>query len=137
MTVSFEGIGENVVTFKNSATTAVAASAGYPVKLSGNGEVSKTLSGEAFIGIARAADADFAAVQTGGYVKMAYAGTAPAVGRAHLVATGGKAVRGDAGTTVTVTVSDTVCNTTGKTYTGGEYVVVDVDTAAGTVGFIL
>jgi hypothetical protein len=137
MTVSFEGIGENVVTFYNTAVTANAASAGYPVKMSGSGEVSKALSGEAFIGVAHAADADFAAVQTGGYVKMVYTGAAPAVGCAHLVASGAASVMVDAGTDETVTVGGTAYNTTGKTYAGRGYIVVDVDAAAGTVGFIL
>jgi exo-beta-1,3-glucanase (GH17 family) len=135
MTVSFEGIGENVVTFYNAAASA--AEAGYPVKMSGSGEVCKAADGEAFVGVARAADADFAAVQTGGYAKAACSGTAPSVGLARLVADGGGGVKLDAGTTVTVTVGETGYDTTGKTYTGRMYVVVDVDTAAGTVGFIL
>lgn len=135
MTVSFEGIGENVITFYNAGENA--AEAGYPVKLSGNGEVSKAGDGEAFIGIARAADADFAAVQTAGYLKAAYSGTVPAVGGVRLIADGEGAVKADVGLTDTVTVDETEYDTTGVTYTGRRYVVVDVDEAAGTVGFIL
>ncbi|NCB51056.1 MAG: hypothetical protein EOM54_04130 [Clostridia bacterium] len=135
MTVSFEGIGENVITFYNAEEDA--AEAGYPVKMSGNGEVSKAAEGEVFIGVARAADDDFAAVQTAGYVKTAYSGTAPTVGDVCLVADGDGAVKVDAGTTETVTVGETDYDTTGVHYAGKRYVVVDVDEVAGTAGFIL
>lgn len=135
MTVSFEGIGENVVTFYNAGESA--AEIGYPVKMSGNGTVCKADDGEAFVGIARAADADFAAVQTGGYIKAAYTGTAPETGFVHLVADGAGGVLADAGLIETVNVAGTDYDTTAKRYHGAEYLVVDVDAAAGTVGFIL
>lgn len=135
MTVSFEGIGESVVTFYNAEENA--AEAGCPVKMSGNGEVAKAAEGEAFIGIVRAADTDFAAVQTGGYVKAAYSGGAPSVGGVRLVSDGEGAVMADEGEVETVTVGGTEYDTTCVRYAGRLYVVVDVDEAAGTVGFIL
>ena len=62
-----------------------------------------------------------AAVRTSGYVKMTYTGTAPAVGYAALAATGAASVKAD-------TASPAV---------GGEHLVIDVDTTAKTVGFML
>lgn len=115
MKVSFEGIGESVVTFYNSKTAE--ASAGNPVKISGNGEVSVCADGDRFFGVALACDTDFAAIQMGGYVELGYTGTAPAVGFTKLVS-----------------------NSTGgvKTAeTGREFLVVDVDTVSKTIGLML
>lgn len=117
MTVSFEGIGERVVTFYNTGETEKAAAAGVPVTMSGSGEVRACAAGERFMGIALAADGSFAAVQTAGYVKAPCSGTTPAPGYVRLAA----------GTGGTVTENSA----------GGEYLVLDADTAAGTVGFIL
>ena len=115
MKVSFEGIGESVVTFYNSKTAA--AGAGVPVKMSGNGEVCACADGDRFFAAALACDTDFAAVQTGGYVKLAYSGTAPAVGFAKLVSNGDGGVK--------------------LAETGGEFLVVDVDTVGKTAGLML
>mgnify|MGYP000913796035 FL=1 len=115
MTVSFEGIGEKIVTFYNSDTASAAA--GLPVKMSGNGQVCACAAGDRFIGVAAAADSSFAAVKNAGYVKLPYTGSAPAVGFAKLAAAGNGAVT--------------------DAETGGEYLVVDVDTAGETVGIIL
>lgn len=117
MKVSFEGIGERVVTFYNTRTAGKAAEAGAPVAMSGSGEVCACAAGERFMGFALAADEDFAAVQTAGYVKAPYSGDAPAPGYVHLAA----------GADGTVT----------KNEAGGDYLVLDTDTAANTVGFIL
>lgn len=115
MKVSFEGIGETVVTFCNDSTKE--ASAGGTVKMSGSGEVCACSDGDRFAGVAVSAGDDFAAVQMGGYIKIAYTGTAPDVGYVNLVSDGSGSVK------------------TGSS--GGEYLVVDVDTAGGKVGFIL
>jgi len=113
--VSFEGIGESVVTFYNSKTAA--ASAGTPVKMSGNGEVSACADGNRFFGAALACDADFAAVQTGGYVKLVYSGTAPTVGFVKLASDGDGGVK--------------------LAETGGEFLIIDVDTVGKTIGLML
>lgn len=115
MKVSFEGIGESVVTFYNSKTAV--AGAGAPVKMSGNRAVSACADGERFFGVALACDSDFAAIQMGGYVELEYAGTAPAVGFAKLVSNGVGGVK--------------------TSETGGEFVIVDVDTVSKTIGLML
>ena len=137
MTVSFEGMGESIATFYNTSTEANRASAGLPVKMSGNGEVSKCADGDGFIGACLSGDDDFVSVRTGGYVRMTYSGAAPTVGYCRLAANGDGGVKLDAGSAVTVTVSGTAYDTTGKTYSGGEYLVLEVDTTAHTVGFII
>ncbi len=115
MKVSFEGIGESVVTFYNSAVSA--ATAGVTVKMSGNGEVSACEDGNRFFGYALACDTDFAAVQTAGYIELGYTGTAPAVGFVKLAANGAGGVKADEA--------------------GEEFLVVDVDTANKILGLML
>ena len=115
MKVSFEGIGENVVTFYNSKSAA--AVAGAPVKMSGNGEVSLCADGDRFFGAALACDADFAAIQTDGYIELSYTGAAPTIGFAKLVSNGAGGVN--------------------TAEAGGEFMVVDVDTVSKTIGFML
>ncbi len=119
MTVSFEGIGENLVTFYNASSSAAAA--GYPVSLSGSGTVAKTAAGGRFMGVCHSADTAFAAVQTAGVVQMTYTGTAPTPGYAVLAATGSASVKTD-------TASPAV---------GGEYLVLAVDTGNKKVTFVL
>lgn len=115
MKVSFEGIGESVVTFYNNKVAAAAG--GVPVKMSGNGEVSACSDGDKFFGAALACDADFAAVQTDGYFELGYTGTAPAVGFVKFVSNGAGGVK--------------------TAETGREFLVVDVDTVSKTIGLIL
>ena len=115
MKVSFEGMGEKAMTFMNS--TAAPAVSGQTVKTSANGTVSACADGEKFAGFCIDADADFATVQAAGYILAAYSGTAPAVGFVNLTA--------DALGGVKVSAS------------GREYLTVEVDTAAKTVGFIM
>lgn len=115
MKVSFEGVGESVVTFYNSKTAA--AGAGVPVKMSGNGEVSACADGDRFFGVALACDTDFAAIQTDGYVELVYTGSAPTVGFTKLVSGGGSGVK--------------------TAETGGEFLVVDVDTVNKIIGLML
>ena len=115
MKVSFEGIGENIVTFYNSKASS--ATAGVPVKMSGACETAKCVDGERFFGVAVAGDSEFAAVQTKGYVEMPYSGTAPGVGFGKRAADTKGGVKTDAN--------------------GGEFLIVDVDATNSVVGFIL
>ena len=121
MTVSFEGIGENVVTFYNAAAAASKAAQGDPVRLSAAATVAKCADGERFCGVAVSADEDFAGVQTSGFVTVPYTGAAPSVGYAYLLANGTGGVKADSA----------------ATKTGGEFLVVAVDTAAATVSFVM
>lgn len=115
MKVSFGGIGETVATFYNNSTSA--AISGEPVKVSGNGEVSRCASGDRFCGIAISAEESFVSVQTGGFVTMPYSGTAPALGYVKLVADGAGGVK------------------TGTS--GSEYLIVGVDSADSGVTFVM
>ena len=116
MKVSFEGIGEVVMTFANNETAPAAA--GDCVAMAANGEVKAAASGAVFCGVCVGADSGFAAVQTGGVVTCAYSGsTAPAVGY-------GKLASGSDGTVAV--------NTSGR-----EYVILAVDTTGKTVTFVL
>lgn len=121
MTVSFEGIGTNLVTFYNAAATASKAAKGGMVKLTGSGTVAKCSDGDRFCGLAVSADEDFAGVQTSGFVTVPYTGAAPSVGYAYLLANGTGGVKADSA----------------ATKTGGEFLVVAVDTAAATVSFVM
>ena len=72
-----------------------------------------------FMGICIASGDAFAEVKTAGYVELGYSGTAPTVGYATLAADAA------AGKVKAVTSG------------GAQYLVIKVDTAAGTVGFIM
>lgn len=116
MRVSFEGIGECVATFCNSATAPVKA--GQAVKLGGNATVAACADGELVFGVAVTAGTDFAAVQTAGFVTLPYSGeTAPTVGYSVLAADGAGGMK----------VAET----------GREYAILQVDTAAKTLGLML
>ena len=115
MKVSFEGIGENIVTFYNSKTSGAAADA--PVKMSGACETAKCADGERFFGVAVAGDTEFAAVQVEGYVELPYSGAEPAVGFGKLAANGAGGVK--------------------AAEAGGEFLIIDVDTTNKVVGFML
>lgn len=116
MKVSFEGIGESVITFYNSESSA--ATAGVPVKMSANGEISACADGDRFLGVALDCNEDFAAVQTGGYIEVSYSGTAPAVGYVSLAADGtGKVKAAESG--------------------GGQFLIVEVDTTNKILGLML
>ena len=60
MKVSFEGIGEVVMTFANNETAPAAA--GDCVAMAANGEVKAAASGAVFCGVCVGADSGFAAV---------------------------------------------------------------------------
>lgn len=116
MSVSFGGIGEMTVTFAAAEDVV----SGSPVKVSGSGEVSACAADERFCGVALyVSEDDYATVQMGGYVEMEFTGEAPKLGFTRLVAAEGGKVAAD---------------TAAK---GGEYLVIDVDKTASTVGFIM
>lgn len=113
MKVSFEGVGEQVLSFGKATGT----EKGALVKLSAAATVSTCASGEKFVGVCIGTDGDFAAVKTAGYVELGYTGTAPALGFAKLAAdTDGKVKAADG---------------------GREYLVIKVDSTAAIVGFIM
>ena len=112
MKVSFEGIGEQVVSFATTGTVK-----GAFVKMSSNNTVAACASADNFIGFCINNEGGFAEVQTHGYIKCPYTGTAPAVGYSLLAADTNGRVKG--------------------AQTGREYLVLDVDTTAKTVGFIM
>ncbi|MBQ8974738.1 MAG: hypothetical protein IJ072_03310 [Oscillospiraceae bacterium] len=116
MKVSFEGIGDVLVTFKTDDTVTPYA----PVKVSENDTVSACEDGDTISGMALdVSDDGYAAVLLHGYMTASYSGNAPTFGKCALVA---NAVDG-----VKVT-----------TATGAEkYTVVNVDTATKTVGFFI
>ena len=116
MTVSFKGVGEQVLTFASNSTTPAAA--GKPVKMSGNGEVTVCAAGDRLCGVALTVSDGLAAVQTGGVITIGYTGTAPSVGYAQLAADGSSGVK-------------TVASG------GAVYLVLAVNSTAATVTFIL
>ncbi len=83
MNVSFEEIGQVYATFQ-----AQNAAEGQVCKMSGNGKVTGCGQGEKFCGLVDSVRGDYAGVLVRGFVKVAYSGTAPAVGYAELVADG-------------------------------------------------
>jgi len=116
MSISFGGIGEYAATFYNNSIAPAAA--GKTAKISGNGEVSACSDNDAFAGVCVSAGAEFAAVQLRGFVKLHYSGTAPSLGYAKLSADTDGGVKADAAG-------------------GREYLVVEVDASASTVGLFL
>ena len=118
MNFSYEGIGQWAATF---ACDGLAE--GEMVKISANGTVSGCAAGDDFCGMVLSAGRDEAActVALGGMITAGYTvpgqGAAPAVGWTALSADGSGGVQADAG--------------------GRSFLVVDVDTAAETVTFVL
>ena len=113
MKVSFEGVGEQILSFaKANGTTK-----NVFVKVSANNTVAACAAGDKFAGYCIAENGSFADVKTAGYIEVGYTGTAPAVGYATLTAAANGKVKADAN--------------------GREYLVLKVDTAAETVGFIM
>lgn len=113
MKVSFEGIGEQVLSFNKAS----GAEKGKLVKMSANATVAACAADDEFIGVCIAANDSFAEVKTAGYVELGYSGTAPTVGYNILAAADGSKVK---------TASDGIAR-----------LVIKVDSAAGTVGFII
>jgi hypothetical protein len=115
MKVSFEGIGDQFVTFYAADGT----KAGQPVKISANGTVATCTETERFAGVAVHITEDgFATVQTKGYVTLTYSGdTAPVIGFGKLIADGTGGVKTDSN--------------------GGEFLIAEVDAIGKTVGFFM
>lgn len=112
MKVSFDGIGDRLVTFISNGVAR-----GHVVKVSAAGTVSECAAGNAFDGVALFVEDGCAAVRLGGFVTVNYSGTAPGFGRAILAADGNGGVK--------------------TAETGDSYVVVDKDTTAKTLTIIL
>ncbi len=110
MNVSFNGFGENVVTFETEGSV----SAGMPVMVSESGKVKAA--SDVFCGICVGERNGYAAVQLSGYVRAAF-DSAPDVGYTKLVGKNGKISKDESN--------------------GREYLVVDIDTVAKTAGIIL
>lgn len=114
MKVSFEGIGEQVISFEAASGT----EKNEFVKVSANSKVANCSADDVFAGICINTDAGFADVMTHGYVEAGYVGdTAPTVGFCALSAAGSGKVQADED--------------------GREYLVLKVDTTNAVVGFIM
>ena len=112
MKVSFEGVGEQVLSFEKASGT----EKGVFVKVSANNTVAACAAADNFAGYCIDTADGFAAVKTHGYIEVGYT-AAPAVGFEKLAAdVGGKVKKAD---------------------TGREYLVIKVDSTAATVGFIM
>ena len=115
MSISFGGVGELCVTFKAAASV----TRGCPVKMSANDTVAACSNGDRMMGVAIDVKEDgYCTVQVSGVVAMKYTGSAPTVGYAVLGANGSGGVKA---------VSSG----------GSEFLVLNVDSASGTVGFII
>ena len=83
MAISFEAIGEQVVTFAAGA----GAAPGKICKITANGTVGPCEEGDSFCGVVSQVRGGAASVIMGGYVEASYAGqTAPSLGYAVLAA---------------------------------------------------
>ena len=117
MKVSFEGIGEKAATFEAQETGEAKVRPGEAVTLCGNGRVCAcTSAGDVPVGVALSLRGGYAAVQTGGYVKLPCAAELTA-GFHRVSMTGEGKLTADPN--------------------GREAVVVDVDVSAGLCGVIL
>ena len=114
--ISFEGIGESVATF---ACTGQAAN-GQVVKMSANGTVAPCSAGDRFCGVALTPAGGYAAVQVGGFAAVNCTDTGVKVGYAALTADGSGGVKA-----------------AGEEDSAGTYLVVSVDSTAGTAVVLL
>ena len=114
MRISFDGVGQWGATFRCQNV-----SEGQLVQVSGNGTVGACAAGDGFAGpvLHMGRDGRACTVQLGGVAAVAYSGTAPTAGWAELAADGSGGVKAMEG--------------------GREYLVLDVDEAAGTVSILL
>ena len=111
--VSFEGIGEMMVTF-----LAEEGLTSGPVKMTGDGKVGPCGDGDAFCGVALEPRGGCAAVQVGGFATVQVSGEGVSAGMVKLSADGSGGVKLDAAN-------------------GAEYLVAAVDSAAGTAAVLL
>ncbi len=111
MAVSFGGFNENTATFRVSGEI----ENGMPVKMSESGTVEVCADGDTFCGFCRGSDSSYAAIQLSGAVRCTYSGSEPECGYVNLAASAdGVMVGGER-----------------------EYLVVEVDTDAKTVTFLM
>ncbi|MBR6431009.1 MAG: hypothetical protein IKS27_07320 [Oscillospiraceae bacterium] len=116
MKVSFEGIGDVMVTFETRDNVIPYS----PVKICGNGTVGPCVDGDEFDGIAIDVTEDgYASVLMHGYAEFEYTGTAPTFGKCSLVASGRLTTKVDANGTA------------------DKRTVVMVDPGSKTVGFFI
>lgn len=117
MKVSFEGVNEQVLSFKSASLTDGALEGKF-IKMSDNFTVAACAATNAFAGMCIHDEGGFADVMTHGYVECTYTGeTAPAVGYAIL----------NCASATTVQAAET----------GREVLVLKVDTTNKIVGFIM
>ena len=117
MKVSFEGVNEQVLSFKSASTTD-GALVGKPVKMSANLTVAGCSANDVFVGFGIHDEDGFAEVMTHGFVKCAYTGdTAPAVGYGILACASASAVK--------------------PASAGNRVLILSVDTTNKIVGFIM
>ena len=90
MDVSFNGIGDKLVTFLSKG-----AKKGQVVKVSGEGAVAPCAAGDAFDGLAVLADDGFAGVQLRGFADVSYSEGEPKVGHNKFAADGRGGVKTD------------------------------------------
>jgi hypothetical protein len=118
--ISFEGV-RDVATFKLAGASSFVRGTdeGIPVKVSAMQTVAKCADTEDFDGTLESIDHDnaYGAVKVKGFKTLVYSGDAPAAGNVILVADGTGKVKTAA--------------------TGKKYLVVDVDTTAKTVTFLM
>ena len=110
MNISFEGIGQQMVTFAAAPETAK----GVPVKMSENGKVAACADGDAFVGVtANVASDGVANVIMSGFVELTYTGTAPGLGLISVAGNGSGGVKTvtDGGRQVICVSVDTVKKT--------------------------
>lgn len=112
MTISFEGINEQLITFEAAEGT----KKGDLVAMSVSGTIAKATDGKAIVGVVKTLRGSLAGVQVRGYAKLASAEAIP-VGFASLVSNGANALK--AGGTA-----------------GRSCLVVETGTAGGTVGVL-
>lgn len=123
MNVSFQGFQEQVLTFE----TADELKAGVPVKLADSGTVTACADGDYPVGVtAGLPRGGLVAVQVGGYTRVKYIGTAPALGGASICAAADGAIK-----------ATTAVDKASGALSGRTVLVVDQDTTATTVGIIL
>ena len=116
MKVSFEGIGDVMVTFEAGENVIPYS----PVKICGNGTVGPCVDGDVFDGIAMDVTEDgYASVLMHGYAVLGYTGATPAFGKCSLVASGRLTTKVDANGTA------------------DKRTVVMVDPGSKTVGFFI
>lgn len=114
MSIKFNGINNEVVTFKATAPI----KAGTPVRPSANETVIAAPSNSPFIGVVENYSNGLVGVRIRGYFELPFSSTAPTVGFAKLATDGNGGVKID------------------TTY-GRECAIVFVDDAAKTVGFFM